>query len=559
MIPPSPMHGTIGAGDMTSSSSSPRAHAIGAAFAPPSVQSGLPPTIDGPLSPAAYALAVLAIVGFAAYVSIVNFWFAYDDALITYRMARNFALGRGFVYNPGDWHMGTTAPLYGLILGVLGRIVGADAIPFLGGLISSLSLVLGGLALAAYGHLRRAPLAGALAGMFWVTNPMLFHTFGGEMPLQMALILWAFVAWRADRMLLSTTLLACAVLTRPDGIIAAGLVGVCDLVVRRRIVWRAWLLFAAVLAPFVLLEWWWYGSLLPGTLQAKLAQRDSGNWATYFGKGLRNWFRAFLLAGVDGPRIEFLSIDPGTLSFWTTVGLLALVAYRVWWPVLLWVGVFVMAYRTLKVPFYHWYAAPALVGLSIVTGCGVSAVVSLARRGIQRGRAARAGQTRGRRQIEGLIPVAVGAVLVGVAAYPYLASLPVTSRPPTMILVYEEVGRWLHDNTAPASSVGYYEIGFIGYYSDRRIVDSLGLIDPATPPHVAQRDYAWAFRTYRPTYILEKPGAGDLNSFRNEPWFAAEYRVRRTFTGAEDPERNQLVLYERVDATSPLALGAEIR
>lgn len=320
-----------GAGVMTSSSRSP-ADAAGAPFAPASfapTSPAPPPTLDGPLSPAALTLALVAIVGFAAYVSIVNFWFAYDDAFITYRMARNFALGRGFVYNPGDWHLGTTAPLYGLILGVLGRLAGADAIPFFGGMISSLSLVAGGLALAAYGRLRRAPLAGVLAGMFWVTNPMLFHTFGGEMPLQVALILWAFVAWRADRMRLAATLLACAVLTRPDGLMAAGVVGLCDLVVRRRIAWRAWLLFGAVLAPFVLLEWWWYGSLLPGTLQAKLAQRDSGNWSTYYGKGLRNWFRAFLLAGVDGPRIEFLSIDPGTLSFWTTIGLLALVAYRV--------------------------------------------------------------------------------------------------------------------------------------------------------------------------------------------------------------------------------------
>ena len=34
-----------------------------------------------------------------------------DDAYITYRYARNLATGRGFVYNPGEAVMGTTAPL----------------------------------------------------------------------------------------------------------------------------------------------------------------------------------------------------------------------------------------------------------------------------------------------------------------------------------------------------------------------------------------------------------------------------------------------------------------
>jgi hypothetical protein len=49
----------------------------------------------------------------------------FDDAYITYRYARNLATGQGFVYNPGEAVLGTTAALYGLLLGLL-SLLGAD-------------------------------------------------------------------------------------------------------------------------------------------------------------------------------------------------------------------------------------------------------------------------------------------------------------------------------------------------------------------------------------------------------------------------------------------------
>ncbi len=39
-----------------------------------------------------------------------------DDAYITFRYARNLADGLGLVYNPGEWVLGTTAPLWATIL-----------------------------------------------------------------------------------------------------------------------------------------------------------------------------------------------------------------------------------------------------------------------------------------------------------------------------------------------------------------------------------------------------------------------------------------------------------
>jgi hypothetical protein len=500
---------------------------------------GVIPLFAVPLSRGALLFAALLLIAVGAWVATVNFWYQYDDALITYRFARNLATGAGLVYNPGEWHLGTTAPFYALVLGVLGWIAGPDTIPFFGGLISGVSLTLGGLGLLVFGVQHRAPLAGLFAGLFYVTSPMMFITFAGEMPPQMALVIWAMVAYRAERLSLTAVLLALAAMTRPDGLIAAAVVFGYDVVMRRRIIWRTWLLFGAIIAPFVILTWVFYGSPFPGTLAAKLAQRSSGHWRTYFGKGLRNWFEIFLLHGVSGPRFQFFALDPGTLAFWTTIGVFAVFGYRFWALPLAWVLLFVVIYRTIQVPFYHWYVAPAVVGLSIVMGAGLAGLLSLARRLVKLG------------PTEGPLLVALGAALVGLAGYTPLMALPESSKPHPMIGVYEAAGRWLHDNTPPDASVGYYEIGFVGYYSERRMVDPLGLVDPGIPPHVAAGDLGWAFRERRPDYILRKPEPLPLNSFADEPWFAAEYRERLVFTPPGTPNEWRLILYERRNFSAP--------
>src|SRR5436190_7020418 len=42
--------------------------------------------------------------------------FQFDDAWITYRYAENLAAGNGFVYNPGEYVEGSTAPLLVVLL-----------------------------------------------------------------------------------------------------------------------------------------------------------------------------------------------------------------------------------------------------------------------------------------------------------------------------------------------------------------------------------------------------------------------------------------------------------
>ena len=59
-----------------------------------------------------------------------------DDAYITFRYARNLAEGLGLVYNPGEWVLGTTAPLWAMLLGG-GYRLGLTDLPWLATIVSA--------------------------------------------------------------------------------------------------------------------------------------------------------------------------------------------------------------------------------------------------------------------------------------------------------------------------------------------------------------------------------------------------------------------------------------
>jgi hypothetical protein len=512
--------------------------------------------------------ALLLITVATLYIGVTNGHYSYDDAYITYRMADNFSRGLGFVYNPGEWHLGSTAAFYGLLVGSVRWLLsvispsGAPPIPAIGGLISALSLLATGWLLYGLGRNARAPLCGLAAGLFYITNPMIFVTFGGELPFQIALITGAFFAYQQGARPLAAALAALAILTRPDGVQAAGVLLVYDIAsrwkstksVKALVPWRELLTGAIILAPFIGAAWYAYGSPLPSTLAAKMAQRDSGLWGTY-GRGLVDWVLLFMWND-KAANLGFAPVNPLLVWLWALLGIAGIWRYRVFLPLVAWSAVFVLTYTAQRVPFYHWYAAPAAFGISILAACGLCAVAELvekwwgSRTAPVDAKAAQAIGTTALNRPALIVSLAV-LLLVAAAAIKPLMALPRTSQLNPTVRLYIEVGEWLQVNTLPTASVGYYEIGYIGFYGRRRMVDTLGLIDPAVAPAVARRDFTWALRERRPDFILEKRGAG-LNGFLGEQWFKDEYRSR-AIMAVRGPASEAVVIHERIarPAASP--------
>jgi hypothetical protein len=79
-----------------------------------------------------------AVVTFVAYRDYVM-----DDAYITYRYAQNLAAGHGFVFNPGERVLGTSTPLYTVVLAVA-SLLRLDIV-LVSGVLFSASLAMTGL------------------------------------------------------------------------------------------------------------------------------------------------------------------------------------------------------------------------------------------------------------------------------------------------------------------------------------------------------------------------------------------------------------------------------
>jgi hypothetical protein len=462
---------------------------------------------------------------FALVIGIARAPFSYDDAWITYRYAFNLASGGGFVYNPGERVLGTSAPGFAALIGVL-ALPAPEAVPAIGGAVSAAALCAIALAFFAYGVRQGAPLAGVAAAMLFVVNPLALESFGGEMLTQAALALWAVVLVTVDRPALATACAVAATVVRPDGAIVLVVSLAWQTWRGRAVPWRRVMAAAAALGIWLGGLWWYFGAPLPGTLAAKQAQRASGVWGA-FGTGFALWLAA--LTPYDTP----FTVPRTHAGFATFLGLggsglLLLPWRREWWALAAWPLAACVAFRQMRLPFYHWYAVPPAVLFALGAGLACDGAVRGVGAVADRWRPAAAA----RRPVRLAAAMVLAAVVTWVAVRP-LAAIAFETRawfPGPGERAYIEIGQWLAARTPADASVGYIEVGLIGYHARRRMIDPFGLVTSGTASAIARRDFLYAYRTHRPDFILHSPVyfPADMGHLEQEDWFRRDYRAVAT-------------------------------
>jgi hypothetical protein len=416
-------------------------------------------------------------------------WFGshgYDDPFITYRYAENIAAGAGFVYNAGERVLSTTTPLYALILAVA-RMLGAD-VPTLSNALGAVCLALGGLAFWELGRAWRTPAAGLVGMIAFPLFPLLATTLGSEVALYLALTLGGFLAYARERYLPVALLLGLAALVRADGVLAAALLAGAFLWQRRRpIPWRAIALYCALLLPWLFFAQLYFGAPFPVTLAAKRRQ------------GLMRGAELFLPGLLAQARDNYWRFPVFRPMFaLAAAGLpFGLWARSPWLLLAGWSTLYALAYAALGVTSYFWYYGPVIVGFVALVGLGAEAAARLVQRGWQN------------RAMAG----AMAAVLAFLVANPERGGLLyLRDHGDTRQAIYRATGEWLRANTPPGASVGTLEVGMIGYYAQRSMVDFAGLLQPAIAqqlgPASSYDDAAlWAFAHYQPDYLVLQDGA----------------------------------------------------
>lgn len=441
--------------------------------------------------------------------------YAYDDAYITFRYARNIVDGNGFVYNLEHNFLGTTTPFYTLLLAFLGFAI---EIPLAAGLVSIASLLGCIGVIDRIGRDSGVRFAGAAAALFLSTNVQVYQIFGGETLLVYFLLVP--LAYHLDlrgHTIPAAVLFGLAILCRMD----AGLF--VALYYTQRTMRDRWppvrdaVIVAATLIPWFAYSWVVFGSPFPSTLAAKIAQGDSGGWNLFLKGGLGDLAR--LPEYAAGLAFVFVPI--------AVLGLYRITRHeRVWAIFVVNSLLFAVAYQfVLGVSYSHWYLANVYVTNGIVLGAGIRQLLivsgSLAERWANRWADDEVARGRMRKALF-TVPVLALILATGLQQYRGVAKLSSLEVMNPRRIIYTRLGQWLKENTDPSATVTYVEIGYLGWFSERTILDPVGLVTPGGLEAVRTGRFEWIFEQYRPDYYVHRSrqGTGGILAQR---WFRERY------------------------------------
>lgn len=413
----------------------------------------------------ALALVAIALL-FCAHAAIYHGWIE-DDAFITFRYARHLVQGAGLVFNPGErlegysnfaWVLVSAAALkFGAAPEVVARLLGLLA--GLGALLLSwrlarLMLPNGGrAALLAPGLLAFSPVltrhcvngletgayACAVTGALCLAARRRAAADGGERPGRIANVGLA-------ALLLLLTLL------RPEGVLPALAIGIWAF--RPRVAPAP---LAALLLFFAYTTWRWvyFGTPLSNTFRFKMTGGGRAAWdgLNYSLDFLRHNGGAALVALTLAPLLR-----PPVMHVWrlaaAVVALQAGVAIAAG-------GDWMMHYRFFA-PVLPTLAAAAAAGLGVLAGGGDA-------------------WPRGQRRLLRIV-LAAGLLAAGSGIYKnerevMRVVLPALDTDLYLAQGYRRVGLWLRENTPPAGTVAISDVGAVGWYGERPILDMFGLTD----------------------------------------------------------------------------------
>jgi len=400
-----------------------------------------------------------------------------DDALITYRYAQNLAHGKGFVYNEGERVLGTTTPLYTLVLALV-RLTGLDIV-----LVSNLLGFLAGVGAVGLVYLlgqeSDSPAIGWGGALFLALNGHFaaWAVSGMETSVYIFAILLAFIFYMRGHSMVATFMAAVSFLLRPDG--ALVFISIAPLIWCRskRIPWREGLFYALLISPWILYAYIAFGSPVPNSLAAK--QR-------YFALGPSWWMVSYFF---QHSLVIYLPL--------AIVGLAKIFAGRQrafkWLSILGWALIYILAYRLVRIPPYEWYMIPLLPVLAILASFGVEEISqTLAKAWIR---------------YRGLPPKGLFyGLLIGLA----LLFTPLNVRAAQEIRGWTDgvdgtrarMAKWVRENYPFQTVIGASAIGHFGYWTESPLVDLVGLVTPYAMNHTALE----TIERYRPELILGLDG-----------------------------------------------------
>lgn len=394
-----------------------------------------------------------------------------EDAYITYRFARNFAVGNGLVYNPGTHVFGFTSIPWTL-WSALGIWLVHDPVPW----TRAWTVLADVSTLVLMGHMlkRHASSRAAWCFTFFFACWPYFSAVavsGMESSVFLASIVWA-AALIGARNPAAGPALALVALMRPEGVAAA-------LVLSLWARWRDRLIAAGIVIAALAAIWAYYGTIVPQSLTAK--RETYGIGGPWTGRYWWEWivpivFARFPATGETSALVAFVILAGPAFA----LGLAALwrerrtpLAAAVAGGLVVWGG-----YTALGVTYFWWYFLVPFVAVTAAVTVGLP------------------------RLLNGRI-VLISAALFVVSFWSAAQQL-YRGRAREESVKFGAVASFLTDHARRGDSVMLEPIGIIGYFCPLRVIDEVGLVSPEVARRRQQGPgwYTDIVRKERPNWLV---------------------------------------------------------
>lgn len=387
--------------------------------------------------------------------TIAGLWgFSLDDSWIHAVFARNIVTGQGYAFNPGHPVSGSTGPLYSVLLALVYSVTNdmvwsAKAIGIICQCVSALFIYRAARTLDSRSE--AIPVAAAL--LVGISPSLLWASVSGmEISLYLVFVCAGLERYVAGKDVAATLIWSLGVWVRPDGILLVALSMLGPL----RSLWRRAAVAAAAIAPFFLFNWVLGGSIFPQTVGAKARWGIDLTGRTW--KLVREWGALWGIPyrvndELEHPLLLLLLLFVGAAVLWRRRPVMVL--YAIGLPL----AMSLFRENSASHKRYILYVIPFCVLLAM------SGLRWLAAR---------------------VTPRQAVRAVVAVAAICLVWEAIIASRKATthgwnvqnINMMQRLLGTTAADLTRPGDVVAASDIGAIGYFSQREVVDVMGLVSP---------------------------------------------------------------------------------
>lgn len=483
-----------------------------------------------------------------------------DDAYITFRYAENILNGLGMVYNPGEPVLGTTTPLFAMLLVILKLATSLEA-PILALYISAVADGFGVYLLYKLARQMEMPVwACATVSLTWAFYSLsIRYAVGGmETSLATTLQLAAFTAYICQKRILTAIFISLALLVRPDSLATAFLLLAAISFSTQGFPWKYIVVIGVVAVPWLVFATYKYGNPLPNSLLAKsnevylVAPRENINQVFYFLGGI------LLLSPLGLSARGFNLVPP--IELYKPLFVVALILIILWelgavaitkknkdwvpffsYPLVV-LGVYsILGY--LGRVMAEWYLVPTMPYILLGVFAGSLAI----------DRHLKMGRYISITPLIGVIFIAtqvagfrIGGIDQTGVIYPRAVWVEREE-------LYIEAAKFLEGRLGAADIVAAPEIGAFGYYCNCKVLDTVGLVSPEVFPYYPVEPKMFYINYAIPTELIRNESPRFLltldsfikNSLLKESWFDEEYEIVW-----EKPTNifssNSLLIYEKV-------------